>query len=196
MMTLSRLSYASRSIADHHTLRTHLSELIAQSKRNNAKQHLVGVLCYSNGFFFQCIEGPSLAVDTLYHTLLKDPRHHDVRLLEHIDIQQPYFQHWSMKYITLDPATQDFLKHHRLFPFQPYQLTEHHLQLFLLHLSQKNDHSTTLDTLPPHLHGLTHPSMAAIGHVQPRPPQVWFTVACMSALLAAAVVLLSLCLKY
>jgi hypothetical protein len=120
-----------------------------------------------------------------------------VRLLEHIDIEQPYFQHWSMKYITLDPSTQDFLKSQRLFPFQPYQLTSHHLQLFLLHLSQKNEPSAILDTLPPHLHGLTRPTMTAIGYpAPPRQPNIWLTVACMSALLGGAVVLLSLCLKY
>jgi hypothetical protein len=195
VISLSRLSYASRSIADHQTLRIHLSDIIAQAQRNNTQQQIGGVLCYSNRFFFQCIEGPTTAVDALYQRLLNDARHHDIRLLEHIEIEQPYFRHWSMRYITLDAETQLFLKQHRLFPFQPYQLNDHRLQLFLLHLSKSNSNNTPVKRLPHYCYEATHTTLTALA----RPPRTgtsaWIKAVWLLALLSGSVVLLSLCLK-
>jgi hypothetical protein len=195
VISLSRLSYASRSIADHQTLRVHLSDIVVEAQRNNAKQQIGGVLCYSNHFFFQCIEGPTTAVDALYQKLLTDDRHHDLRLLERIEIDQPYFRHWSMRYITLDTQTQQFLKQHRLFPFQPYQLIDHRLQLFLLHLAQSNCYSTLMAQLPHHYYEPTRPAMTPLARPSRTGTSAWIKAVWLLALLSGSVVLLSLCLK-
>jgi hypothetical protein len=184
-----RLSYASRSVADHHELRVHLGELVTQSQLNNPKHHIVGVLCYSNGFFFQCVEGPIAEVDILYQKLLLDPRHHDVRLLGREDIQQPYFSEWSMKYITLDQDIQAFLKRYRLYPFQPYQLQLQTLNQFLLHLAQLSDpsvrsghtSSTARRAYQPHPHALPDPHTA----------NGWIALGGIVALIAGTVLVMS-----
>lgn len=106
MGDLLRLVYASRSTfepcADCGGKEPVIVDILAQSRRNNEPRNIGGVLCYGDGFFFQCLEGERGAVEELYDRLLGDPRHRDVTLLSKRPVQQRMFKLWSMKYMNVD----------------------------------------------------------------------------------------------
>jgi hypothetical protein len=55
-----------------------LLDLLGQSRENNAQSGVTGILLYRHGTFLQVLEGPHAAVDALYATIARDPRHRDV----------------------------------------------------------------------------------------------------------------------
>jgi hypothetical protein len=61
---------------------------------------LTGHLLYANGVFTQCIEGPTQALDSLWVALQKDPRHHDIQLIDRSPIDHRRFAEWSMAFST------------------------------------------------------------------------------------------------
>ncbi len=75
-----------------------LDDLLAQSRASNHDHDLTGMLLYRRGRFFQVLEGPQAAVDTLMAKIRRDPRHTDVRVLltEHLDERR--FSEWTMGY--------------------------------------------------------------------------------------------------
>jgi adenylate cyclase len=98
---LKRLKYISRfakplSSAD-------VDEIARVAAENNSGKDITGVLMASGGIFFQVIEGPAGAIDELWSSLIKDPRHSDILLLksEEGDFQR-LFPEWRMKKIDLD----------------------------------------------------------------------------------------------
>ena len=102
---LVRLLYASRA-SDTMTAAT-LAAVMTQSKTNNAKSGVTGVLCLSEGIFLQVLEGGRNAVSALYNRIAADARHRDVVLLNYQEINQRCFAGWSMGEVNmarLNPA--------------------------------------------------------------------------------------------
>ena len=139
--TLVRLVYASRSTADIHQLKSHLSHILMTAHRQNLRHQIVGVLFYGNGYFLQCIEGQRQKVEALYAALQKDPRHQDVTLMDQHPIEQCQFSTWQMKYVRLDDQLQDFLAQHHLLPFNPFEMSPPLTQTLIDHLYEQTDQS-------------------------------------------------------
>jgi hypothetical protein len=93
-MLLTRLIYASRA-ADALTPADH-EQILASSKRNNAKVGVTGVLAFGAREFLQCLEGSREAVNATYNRILSDPRHQDVQLIDCREIDQRWFGEWGM----------------------------------------------------------------------------------------------------
>ncbi|WP_210519878.1 BLUF domain-containing protein [Hymenobacter terricola] len=55
-----------------------LQRLLESARAHNAKQHITGLLLYSDGYFVQVLEGEESAVNTLFARIQHDPRHHEV----------------------------------------------------------------------------------------------------------------------
>ncbi|MDX1760738.1 MAG: BLUF domain-containing protein [Christiangramia sp.] len=55
-----------------------IQDLLDFSLNNNRKLGLKGVLLYSEGNFFQILEGEKEVVLNIYHKIEKDPRHHGI----------------------------------------------------------------------------------------------------------------------
>ena len=55
-----------------------LEEILEQSRTNNAKAGITGILLFDSGAFFQVLEGGDEAVEALYARIQGDPRHHSV----------------------------------------------------------------------------------------------------------------------
>jgi hypothetical protein len=72
------------------------------SAANNARDGITGMLMASGQLFFQLIEGPDEAVDTLYKRILGDHRHRNVMVLgdERGDLQRQC-PDWAMKRVDL-----------------------------------------------------------------------------------------------
>jgi hypothetical protein len=119
---LVRLLYASRA-SDTMTAAT-LAAVMTQSKTNNAKSGVTGVLCLSEGIFLQVLEGGRNAVSALYNRIAADARHRDVVLLNYQEINQRCFAGWSMGEVNmarLNPAL--LLKYSETATLDPYAVS-------------------------------------------------------------------------
>jgi hypothetical protein len=92
---LLRLMYASVSTAPL----THggLNAIFDTSVRNNTAHHITGVLMCDGRLNIQVLEGPELAVRTLWTRIQADPRHHCiVQLYEEHSVTTRRFAQWAM----------------------------------------------------------------------------------------------------
>jgi hypothetical protein len=119
---LVRLLYASRIAASVDA--TALAAIVRQSKANNAKAGVTGVLCCSGGLFMQVLEGGRAAVNRLYNRIVVDPRHSDVELLVYEEIGERRFAGWAMGQVdiaSLNPAM--LLKYSETAALDPYAVS-------------------------------------------------------------------------
>jgi len=90
---LIRLMYASRARSMGPM---DVKDILSSSRRNNLALGVTGALCLSNGIFLQCLEGDHMVVNTLYHRILLDARHHEPAILDFEEIVHRQFGSWSM----------------------------------------------------------------------------------------------------
>ena len=79
-----------------------LDQILEQSRRNNPKRGITGLLCYAYEVFVQVLEGGRDEVSTLFNTIAQDPRHQGVRLLEFKEIDERCFGNWTMGQVNVD----------------------------------------------------------------------------------------------
>jgi len=99
---LVRLLYASR--AEREIDDALVASILERSQKYNLEHGITGILCtYSQGnVFLQVLEGGRAAVNTLYATIVRDPRHHDVTLLDYAEITERRFAGWRMGSVSLN----------------------------------------------------------------------------------------------
>ncbi|UPL50347.1 BLUF domain-containing protein [Hymenobacter sublimis] len=85
-----------------------LKFLLRQSRANNQRLHITGLLLYSNGSFLQVLEGEAPAVRQIYATIQADYRHTRVHTLADGPITARVFTDWSMGFQTL--SSEDYLR--------------------------------------------------------------------------------------
>jgi hypothetical protein len=73
-----------------------LAELLQRARETNERLGLTGMLLYSEGSFFQVLEGDPAVVDTLYQKLRLDGRHKHLTVIIREPIARRYFGSWSM----------------------------------------------------------------------------------------------------
>ena len=96
-----RLTYASTTNQEWSP--EELLGLLKQSRTNNGAKNITGILLYSNGTFFQVLEGDEATVENLYTTIEKDPRHKNCTLIEKLNITERAFPYWSMGFEKIKP---------------------------------------------------------------------------------------------
>ena len=79
MPSLIHLIYA--SVATQEFGAEQLTFLLQQSREPNVRASLTGMLLYSDGNFFQVLEGEPEEVDKLYEKLQQDKRHAQITLI-------------------------------------------------------------------------------------------------------------------
>ena len=77
-----------------------LAEVLAISRRNNARTGVTGLLIYSNGFFLQVLEGLDHQVDQTFDRIRRDIRHCACQLVQEKTIFEPDFGEWKMGFWT------------------------------------------------------------------------------------------------
>lgn len=121
---LVRLLYASRAAGP---LPTHLlDDILAQSRRNNPKLGVTGLLCVSDDVFIQVLEGGRDEVCELYNAIVRDVRHAHVRLLSYEEIAERAFGAWTMGQVQamkINPAL--LLKYFRRAELDPFEASAH-----------------------------------------------------------------------
>ena len=80
-----------------------LVELLEVARRRNDATHITGILLYSDGAFFQILEGAADDVDECFGRILKDPRHTKVTRIIRESISKRDFEEWSMGFSELKP---------------------------------------------------------------------------------------------
>ncbi len=135
-MYLIRLVYASR-VSEGVTM-DDIYEILEASHSNNANRYLTGVLCYSEKYFLQCIEGSRINVNYLYHRILNDPRHHEPSILQYEEINERNFSEWSMGFLsTQDVSAKVIQRFSGQENFEPYGMSGESCYQFLKCLVDK-----------------------------------------------------------
>ncbi len=93
---LERLVYTSRATEPLGTLA--LFDLLNNARLKNARLGITGHLLYADGLFTQCIEGPPEAIDLLWQSLLKDPRHEAISVISRQPVTARRFKEWAMAF--------------------------------------------------------------------------------------------------
>jgi Sensors of blue-light using FAD len=91
---LVRCLYASRAAAP--LTDAAVDTILEQSRRNNPKQGITGMLCVAEDIFIQVLEGGRDAVCDLFNTIVRDPRNSQVRILLFEEIAERRFGNWTM----------------------------------------------------------------------------------------------------
>lgn len=116
---LVRCLYASRAAAG--TSAAILDDILVQSRRNNPANGITGMLCVSNNVFIQVLEGGRDEVCDLYHAIVRDTRHEQLRLLAYEEITERRFGGWTMGQVNLAKVNPSqllkYFKHAELDPF-------------------------------------------------------------------------------
>ncbi|MDO8937992.1 MAG: BLUF domain-containing protein [Methylicorpusculum sp.] len=73
-----------------------LLDLLIQSRENNTKKGISGMLLYKDGNFMQVLEGEESAVRSLFEVIIRDSRHRGSIVLLEEHISEPFFKDWSM----------------------------------------------------------------------------------------------------
>ena len=78
-MFLVRLIYASKISSGFGP--EDIENILQSARTYNVKTNVTGMLCFSNEYFLQCLEGSRTAVNNTYQQILNDKRHHNVIML-------------------------------------------------------------------------------------------------------------------
>lgn len=79
-----------------------ITRMLARARVKNRALGLTGMLLYCDGSFFQVLEGPQPAVESLYETIAADPRHVQITLIISEPIARRQFDGWTMGFSTLN----------------------------------------------------------------------------------------------
>ena len=104
-MVLTTLVYV--SYASHKMSADELKGLLEQSRENNAKIDVTGMLLYRDGFFIQALEGEETIIMPLYEKIAQDKRHKNIMLVYKSEIEERSFDKWAMGLSNLDEVNFD-----------------------------------------------------------------------------------------
>lgn len=91
-----QLNYRSQARAGFET--EDLDELLSKASSANSALNISGCLIYHNGFFVQILEGNKEDVVQLFEKIVKDRRHHNVKILSENFVEKAFFSEWNMAY--------------------------------------------------------------------------------------------------
>ncbi|MFN3435326.1 MAG: BLUF domain-containing protein [Sphingomonas sp.] len=74
------------------------SAILAQSRRNNARARVTGLLFFDGKRFLQALEGDDAQVDATFARIQQDERHHALVVLSNRAIEAREFGEWAMAY--------------------------------------------------------------------------------------------------
>jgi len=121
---LVRLLYASRAAQEIDDAL--VAKILEDSRRHNLERGITGVLCaYSPGdVFVQVLEGSRETVNALYASIVRDPRHLDVTLLDYAEITERRFAGWRMGSVNLNRVNQaTILRFSERAPLDPFTMS-------------------------------------------------------------------------
>lgn len=92
------------STASPNLYDSQIKDILQFSRDKNNHNQITGILLYSQGNFFQVLEGEKEHVSTLFNTIKKDDRHYDVMTIFRKEVAQPVFNEYEADFLSLDAA--------------------------------------------------------------------------------------------
>jgi len=148
---LCRLVYISRITSTGLSSPSTLNDISETAVDSNYANNITGILCYGNGYFFQCVEGSEQALTNLKNRLLVDDRHKDLEILDFSEITERRFGSWSLRSITLERWITKDPELKKLMPFKPQTWNTSEWEKFLDVLQdyyEKQSKAGEIDTPP------------------------------------------------
>ena len=103
-----------------------IDSILAQSRENNPRQGITGLLCFSDDIFIQVLEGGRDEVCELFNAIVRDDRHTNVRILSYEEIPARRFGGWIMGQVNIakvNPAL--LLKYSEKAVLNPFNCSGH-----------------------------------------------------------------------
>jgi len=96
-------------------------EILKQSRANNPRSGITGLLCFTSDVFVQVIEGGRDDACKLFNAIIRDDRNKDVRLLVFEEVSERQFGNWSMGQVKLEGINPSvILKYYERAEFDPF----------------------------------------------------------------------------
>ena len=132
-MFLVRLIYASKISSGFGP--EDIESILQSARTYNVKTNVTGMLCFSNEYFLQYLEGSRTSVNNTYQQILNDKRHHNVIMLNYTQIPEREFETWSMGYVPQSKLTESLnLKYSGNIDFNPFKMSGESAHLLMLAL--------------------------------------------------------------
>lgn len=96
-MSLWQLIYASNTTSP--LTDPEIDRLLTQSRTDNKKTGITGMLIYHQGSFLQVLEGPKQAVEALFGKISGDTRHKEIAVLARGAVDTREFADWTMGFV-------------------------------------------------------------------------------------------------
>jgi hypothetical protein len=93
---LRRLVYVSTAVA--RPTEAELEALLDEARGRNLEAGITGLLLYNDGNFVQAIEGPPAAIERLWQSLQRDPRHRGITVILDQEDHEREFGQWAMAF--------------------------------------------------------------------------------------------------
>jgi Sensors of blue-light using FAD len=131
---LVRCLYASR--ASEGTDARVLDEILRQSRENNTRSGITGLLILANGIFVQVIEGGRGEVSNLLARIMRDSRNRQVEVLAFEEITERSFGSWTMGQVSMASVNAALvLKYSERPDLDPFSMTASATMSFLQELA-------------------------------------------------------------
>ncbi|MEP6765276.1 MAG: BLUF domain-containing protein [Gemmatimonadaceae bacterium] len=99
MSNLIHLVYA--SVASQTMTNSELQKILAAARRDNARDGVTGMLLFTEGSFFQVLEGSEPDVLSTFKRIEGDPRHQQATCIIREPIARRAFGEWTMGFTSL-----------------------------------------------------------------------------------------------
>jgi Sensors of blue-light using FAD len=132
---LTRLIYASE--ASEPLQASGIEDMLRTARAKNRLRDITGLLLFDHRCFLQALEGDRQHLSDLYGSLVRDPRHRRLLLLQCVPVDERQFTDWSMGFAPADAVHQRLLlRHTASSQFDPYRLTASTAWSLLLAVAQ------------------------------------------------------------
>lgn len=90
------------STANPNLSEDQIEEALTFSKNWNNDNNITGILLYSQGNFFQVLEGDKTLLESLFSRIKTDERHYDVTTIFEKEVEETKFKDYETDFISLD----------------------------------------------------------------------------------------------
>src|SRR5689334_17743865 len=97
-MAIHALLYASRALVTAEVAEAAVADIVRFSRGRNGALDVTGALLFSGGHFAQWLEGSRESVEELMRSIVRDPRHTDIAILEAGPADARRFPDWTLAY--------------------------------------------------------------------------------------------------
>lgn len=95
---LISLIYVSHSLIPPGAQQDEIERIVTVSTERNARLGVRGALLFTEQHFAQLLEGPETAVEEVMESIIQDPRHDQITIIERKPIDGYRFPDWGLAY--------------------------------------------------------------------------------------------------